>query len=123
MVAPAYPLGPDGLVKGERKLLLDFGKEAGCDGMTVDEKSNIYLTGRSPNRPGVIVLNPAGKEIAFIPTGPPNQKVDKDHPAVGLPSNVEFGIGSEANVLYVTIDVSLYRIPLKVKGYHAELVK
>lgn len=119
----AYPLGPDGLVKGERRLLLDFGKEAGCDGMTVDEKSNIYLTGRSTNRPGVIVLNPAGKEIAFIPTGAPNQKVDKDHPAVGLPSNVEFGIGSEANVLYVTIDVSLYRIPLKVKGYHAELVK
>lgn len=119
----AYPLGPDGLVKGERRTLYDFGDEIGCDGMTVDEQSNIYLTGRSPNRPGVIVLNPAGKEIAFIPTGLPKQKVDKEHPAVGLPSNVEFGIGSEANVLYVTVDVSLYRIPLKVKGHHPELLK
>jgi hypothetical protein len=33
---------------------------------------------------------------------------------------VEFGIGREANVLYVTVDVSLYRIPLKVKGYHVQ---
>ena len=31
---------------------------------------------------------------------------------------VEFGIGEEANVLYVTIDLSLYRIELGVKGYH-----
>jgi hypothetical protein len=42
---------------------------------------------------------------------------------VGLPSNVEFGIGDEANVLYVTVDLSLYRIPLKAKGYHVQYEK
>jgi hypothetical protein len=35
----------------------------------------------------------------------------------GRPSNVEFGVGDEANVLYVTVDLSLYRIPLSVKGH------
>jgi hypothetical protein len=37
---------------------------------------------------------------------------------VGLPSNVVFGRGAEANVLYITVDTGLYRIPLLVKGYH-----
>ena len=34
----------------------------------------------------------------------------------GIPSNVEFGVGDESNVLYVTIDKSLYRIRLKARG-------
>ena len=114
----AFPLGPDGKVKGKRKTIVDFGDQAGCDGMTVDAKGNVYLTSRGLKRPGVLVVNPNGKEVAFIPTGPPNQKSDPDHPAVGLPSNVEFGIGKEKNVLYVTVDKSLYRIRLKVKGFH-----
>ena len=38
-------------------------------------------------------------------------------------SNVEFGIGEESNVLYITIDKSLYRIRLKVKGYQAQYTK
>jgi sugar lactone lactonase YvrE len=52
--------------------------------------------------------------VAFIPTGEPNQ--DAQNP-VGRPSNVTFGIGAEKKVLYITVDVSLYRIPLKVDGY------
>lgn len=119
----AFPLGADGRVAGERKTIYDFGAEAGCDGMTVDELGHIYLTGRSPNRPGVLVIDPTGKEVAFIPTGPPKQQVSTENPPVGLPSNVEFGIGDEAHVLYVTIDVSLYRIPLKVKGFHVHREK
>ena len=63
-----------------------------------------------------MIINPDGEEVAFIPTGAPNQ-TDPNNP-VGLPSNVEFGIGDEANVLYVTVDLSLYRIKLGVKGYH-----
>ncbi len=116
----AFPLGDDGKVNEPRKTLYDFGDQPGCDGMTIDEKGNIYLTARSPKRPGVLVLDPSGKEIAFIPTGLPNQSSEA---AVGLPSNVEFGIGSEAHVLYITIDVSLYRIPLKVKGFHVQFAK
>ncbi len=110
----AFPLGADGLVHGERKTLVDFGDKAGCDGMTVDSKGHVYLTVRSPKRPGVMVIDPTGKEVAFIPTGMPDQD---EATAKGRPSNVTFGIGPEKNVLYITVDVSLYRIPLKVDGF------
>jgi gluconolactonase len=113
----AFPLGADGLVNGPRKTLVDFGDQAGCDGMTVDSKGHIYLTARGLKRPGVLVIDPAGKEVAFIPTGPANQSAD-DKP-VGIPSNVTFGNGAEKNVLYITIDFSLFRIPLKAEGYSA----
>lgn len=111
----AFPLGPDGLVSGARKILVDFKDQAGCDGMTVDSKGHVYLSVRNLKRPGIMAIDPAGKEVAFIPTGMPNQ--DPDKPAVGIPSNVTFGIGPEKNVLYITIDLELYRIPLKAEGY------
>ena len=114
----AFPLGNGGLVAGRPRTLVDFGAEAGCDGMTVDERGNVYLSVRSLKRPGVMVINPDGKEVGFIPTGQPNQKATET--PVGLASNVEFGIGKQANMLYVTVDLSLYRIALKVKGYHVQ---
>lgn len=116
----AFPLNADGLVGGPRKTIYDFGDQAGCDGMCVDANGNVYLTARGLKRPGVLVLDPTGKEVAFIPTGPANQGGDPNKAPVGLPSNVEFGIGAEANVLYVTVDLSLFRIPLKAKGYHVQ---
>ena len=116
----AFPLSADGKVAGPRKTIVDFGDQAGCDGMTVDEKGNVYLTARGLKRPGVLVVDPTGKEIAFIPNGVPNQQPDA---LVGFPSNVEFGVGDEANVLYITIDKSLFRISLKVKGYHVQYAK
>ncbi len=116
----AFPLGPDGLVAGPRKTLVDYGEEEGCDGMTVDSKGNIYLTARSPKRPGVQVIDPTGKEIAFIPTGP-SQAGAKE--LVGMPSNVDFGIGDEMNTLYITIDKSLYRVRLKSEGWHIPWAK
>jgi gluconolactonase len=116
----AFALGNDGLVEGSRKVLYDFGTEAGCDGMCVDAKGNLYLTARSPKRPGVLVLNPEGKEIAFIPTGA-SQAGAKE--PVGLPSNVCFGSGAESKTLYITVDKSLYRIPLKAEGYHIPFEK
>ncbi|HEY2840450.1 MAG TPA: SMP-30/gluconolactonase/LRE family protein [Pirellulales bacterium] len=112
----AFPLNADGLVSGPKKTLIDFAPEIGCDGMCVDVEGNIYLTSRSLKRPGVVVLDPSGKELAFIATGPANQKTGVD--PVGLPSNCEFGIGPEKATLYLTVDKSLYRIPLKVAGYH-----
>jgi gluconolactonase len=109
----AFPLGPDGLVAGPRRTLIDFGEENGGDGLTVDREGNIYIAARSLKRPGVLVLDPAGKEVAFIPTGP-SQPGAKN--PVGIPSNVCFGRGADSKVLYVTVDVSLYRIGLKVDG-------
>jgi len=117
----AFPLGADGLVNGPKKTLIDFAPEIGCDGMCVDVKGNIYLTSRSLKRPGLLVLDPAGKELAFVATGPENQKAGVD--PVGLPSNCEFGIGDEKSTLYLTVDKSLYRIPLKVPGYHVPFKK
>ena len=104
----------DGTVRG-RTALVDFADKKGCDGMTVDDQGNVYLTVRDPGRPGVLVVDPEGQEVGFIPTGPPNQTAETP---VGLPSNVEFGIGDEISTLYITVDTSLYRIQLKSKGYH-----
>jgi gluconolactonase len=121
MTILAFPLGADGLVSGKRKVLYDYGTEDGCDGMCVDSKGNLYLTNRGLNRPGLMVLDPSGKEIAFVSTGPANQKPPAK--PVGLPSNCEFGIGTDDKLLYVTVDTSLYRIRLKVPGYHPPFKK
>lgn len=116
----AFPLDDAGLVKGPRKTLVDFGKESGCDGMRVDANGNIYLAVRSLARPGILVVNSTGKELAFLSTGPTNQHgLFEDWK--GIPSNVEFGMGEEISVLYVTVDKSLYRIPVKTRGYHPQL--
>ncbi|MCI0464504.1 MAG: SMP-30/gluconolactonase/LRE family protein [Gemmataceae bacterium] len=111
----AFPLGPDGLVTGSRRTLVDFGTENGVDGISVDVQGNIYLTARSLKRPGVMVIDATGKEVAFIPTGP--SQPGAKNPA-GIPSNCTFGMGPESKMLYVTVDTSLYRIRLKVDGYH-----
>jgi gluconolactonase len=111
----AFPLGADGLVSGPRRTLQDYGKEAGVDGMTVDVQGNIYLALRSLARPGSQVIDPRGREIAFIPTGPSQPGAANP---VGIPSNVDFGIGSENTMLYVTTDLSLDRIRCKIPGYH-----
>ncbi len=112
----AFTLGTDGRAKGERRTVYDFGEEKGCDGMCVDQAGRLYLTVRSERRPGVLVVDPQGRELAHIPTGPQNQSVSSPELVVGLPSNVEFGTGAEAHMLYVTVDTSLYRIPLRVQG-------
>ena len=101
--------------------------------MTVDDQGNLYLTAREPSRPGVLVLSPSGEEITFLPTSPGAKAeetpltqdeikgMEQPPPEVsGLPSNVEFGLGADSNVLYVTVDQSLYRIRLKTQGFHRQ---
>ena len=83
--------------------------------MTVDTEGRIYLACRKPSRPGVLVIDPTGKELAFIKTGEPHHGASEP---VGNPSNVDFGIGANRNVLYITVDRSLYRIRLNATGYH-----
>jgi len=112
----AFPLARNGRRAGARRTVWDFRRGKGCDGMTVDPQGNLYLTVRDPASPGVLVLASTGKQLAFLPTGPKDQKVTAEQPAVGLPSNVEFGRGEESDRLYVTVDTSLYRIRLKVPG-------
>jgi len=111
----AFPLDKQGLVNGPRRTLVDFGVENGCDGMTVDSKGNIYLACRSLARPGIMVIDPKGKELAYFETGPHNQTgLFEDWK--GIPSNVEFGLGDDSSTLYVSIDKSLYRIHVKTHG-------
>ncbi len=109
----AFPLNEAGFVSGGRKVLYDLGKENGFDGMALDEHGNLYLAQRSLSRPGILVLNPAGKEIGFFPTGPSQPGATQP---VGLPSNCCFGAGEEKSTLYVTVDVGLYRIRTKHRG-------
>ncbi|MBI3413715.1 MAG: SMP-30/gluconolactonase/LRE family protein [Verrucomicrobia bacterium] len=117
----AFPLDKQGLVSGSRHTLVDFGRENGCDGMTVDTRGNIYLACRSLARPGIMVIDPKGKELAFVETGPRNQSgLFEDWK--GIPSNVEFGIGEDASSLYLTIDKGLYRIRVKTRGFHPHLI-
>ena len=129
----AFPLDSNGLVDGARRLLYDFGPQFGCDGMTVDEQGNLYLTAREPSKPGVLVLDPDGRQVGFLPTSTgveaeetpfDSQEIEGlDQPPAtptGLPSNVEFGLGADSNVLYVTVDQSLYRIRLRARGYHRQ---
>ena len=101
--------------------------------MTVDEQGNVYLTVREPSKPGILVLDPSGEQLGFLPTGANAQveevpfteaeakRLETPPPvASGLPSNVEFGKGTDSNSLYVTVDQSLYRIRIRTRGYHRQ---
>lgn len=72
--------------------------EMGSDGMTIDNKGNIYLTGK-----GVTVFNKFGKLIGNISV-PENWT-----------ANVCFG-GKKNKLLYITASRGLYRIHTRVKG-------
>lgn len=113
----AFPLDSQGLVTGPRKTIVDFGKENGSDGMRVDTNGNLYIASRSLARPGILIVDPAGKELDFIPTGARDQSgLFEDWR--GIPSNVEFGLGKDDQTLYITIDKGLYRIRLNAHGFH-----
>jgi gluconolactonase len=98
----AFSLKPDGSV-GAKRLLHDFGKERGIDGMSVDIKGHIYGATGSGKTGGVYVFNPDGKQLAFIATPE-------------TPTNCVFG-DKDRKTLYITAGKSLYRIKLKIEGY------
>ena len=70
----------------------------GSDGMTIDERDNVYLTGK-----GVIVFNSQGKEIERIPVDEP------------WTANVVFG-GKDRKTLFITASKSVYTLKMNVKG-------
>ena len=104
MTLNAFPIRRDGSL-GTKKVLVDFGDQAGIDGLTIDTMGNIYAAVRSAKRFGIAAYTPGGKEIAFIPTET-------------LPTNCCFGVGAEANTLYITAGIGLYRIEMNVAGFH-----
>ncbi|HEX4144220.1 MAG TPA: SMP-30/gluconolactonase/LRE family protein [Pirellulales bacterium] len=113
-VVYAFPLS-DGRIDGPRRTLAELGADNSCDGMAVDAAGNVYVTCRDPAKPGVLVVDPDGKRLAFFPTGPANQS-QAAGPLVGIPSNVEFGVGQDSHSLYVTMDIGLFRVPTRATG-------
>lgn len=72
--------------------------EMGSDGMTLDNKGNLYLTGQ-----GVTVFNKTGEKIENI-------EVPQKWTA-----NVTFG-GKKQKTLFVTASTGVYTLAMKVKG-------
>ncbi len=112
----AFDLAADGSLSGQR-VVFDFGKGRGGDGMRVDLNGNLWVAaginkprgnpGESLDVPaGVYVISPAGKLLGRIP-------IPED-----VITNVAFG-GPDRKTLYVTAGKTLYRFPVNVSGHAA----
>lgn len=88
-----YTINADGTLSGKKLFA-----ELGSDGMTIDNKGNIYLTGK-----GVTIFNRDGMQIENIPI------------PEGWTANVCFG-GKDRHLLFITASKSVYGIKMKVKG-------
>lgn len=98
----AYDLAPDGSATF-RKILIDYAPEDGPDGIECDTEGNVWSASRDLTRPGIVVVSPEGKEVAYLKTE--------------LPTNLAFGRGAYKNTLYITGGNSLFRIQVKKQGY------
>ena len=103
MLLMAYDLDKGGNAT-YRETLVDYSPDDGPDGLVVDAAGNLYVAVRAESRPGIVIYSPKGKEIDYIETP--------------VPTNVGFGRGKDANLLYITAGNSLYQIRLNAKGYH-----
>ncbi len=84
----AFSVGEGGTLS-DKKVLHDFGKSRGIDGMTLDADGNLYATAGSGEESGIYVFDPAGRLLRVIKLP-------------GAPTNCVFGSGKDATVLYVT---------------------
>lgn len=89
----SFSINPDGTLTN-RQLFAPMGS----DGMTIDHKGNVYLTGK-----GVTIFNPKGEQIAHI-------DVKENWTA-----NVCFG-GPKQKKLFITAMQGLYTLDMKVRG-------
>ncbi|MEX2232121.1 MAG: SMP-30/gluconolactonase/LRE family protein [Cyclobacteriaceae bacterium] len=89
----SFRIQPDGSLS-ESKIFTAMGS----DGMTIDNKGNVYLTGK-----GVSVFDPSGKQIEHIPVEEP------------WTANVCFG-GKDQKTLFITASKSVYTLRMKVRG-------
>lgn len=95
-----YELDPAGGVAAEGRLFatVEEPSDYGCDGMTVDDRGNLYCAGPHAVR----IWNPAGELIDTIPV--PES-----------PTNCAFA-GKGSHVLYITGRESVFRIRMKTAG-------
>ena len=92
-----YRINPDGTLSDKHLFV-----EQGSDGMTLDEKGNVYLTGAD-----VLVYDPSGKHLLTVSV--PEQ-----------PANLCFG-GDDMMTLFITARTSLYSLRMQVKGVRVDL--
>ena len=88
-----YAIGRHGLLEDRREFC-----SQGSDGMTLDERGDVYLTGD-----GVTVYDSSGKKIAHIPV--PEQWT----------ANLCFG-GRDRKSLFITASEGFYVLRMRVKG-------
>jgi gluconolactonase len=89
----AYRINLDGTLS-DRKLFAPMGS----DGMTIDKKGNVYVTGK-----GVTVFDKNGTQIEHIEVKEP------------WTANVTFG-GKDRKMLFITASKAVYTLKMKVKG-------
>jgi gluconolactonase len=113
----AFAVQADGTL-ADKKILFDFVKGRGIDGMALDAAGNIYATAGTGEQAGIYVFSPSGEHLAFIPTP-------------GDPTNCTFGFPVEGkeSYLYITGAIGpqkngqypkfgLFRIRLPVTGHY-----
>jgi gluconolactonase len=88
-----FTIGPHGLLSGRLLFCAQ-----GSDGMTLDERGNVYLTGD-----GVTVYDSSGRKIAHVPV--PEQWT----------ANLCFG-GKDRKTLFITASGSVYVLRMRVRG-------
>ena len=109
----AFDVTPDGSLAHQR-LVFDFGRGRGGDGMRLDRKGNLWvaagvLKARNPHettdvQTGIHVISPEGKLLGRIP-------IPED-----VLTNLTFA-GPDFKTLYVTAGKTLFRIETEVSGY------
>jgi gluconolactonase len=98
----------------DQRLIFDFGRGRGGDGMRLDEQGNLWIAagiwlsrhpGETTDVPaGVYVITSAGELLGHVP-------IPED-----LCTNLAFG-GPERKTLFVTTGKTVFKIPLAVSGY------
>lgn len=109
----AFDVAADGQLSGQR-LVFDFGRGRGGDGMRLDERGNLWVAagillprhaGETADVPaGVYVITPQGELLGRIP-------IPED-----VCTNLAFG-GPARKTLYVTAGKTIFKVPLAVSGY------
>ncbi len=109
----AFDVADDG-TPGRRRLVFDFGKGRGGDGLRPDGRGNLWVaagimfprhSGETADvPPGVYVITPESKLVGRIP-------IPED-----LCTNLAFG-GPGSRTLFVTAGKTIYMVPLAVSGY------
>ncbi len=89
----AYNIQADGTLTGKRLFC-----KLGSDGMTIDDRGNVYLTGK-----GVTVFDPQGRQIEHI-----------DVPE-SWTGNICFS-GKDMQTLFITASKHIYGLKMRVKG-------